>query len=152
MNIPELKRKFDAMVKKMKVNPDKGSSSIKNEWKTLMPDERKILRPFFTKQLWFELAKTIEATEAQFYWVELCNELSDESTEEGPIQPLYLSDNIKDIQVAKHFYDLRKNKVLENTNEELAKALSQIFGLNLKTMLSYINEPRRLSKAQPLLK
>lgn len=152
MNIPELKLAFDAMVDKMNSNPANGSESIKSQWKDLKPEERQTLKPFFIKQLWIELATTIEATERQFYWVELCNSLSDELTDEGPIQPLYLADKIKDIQIAKIFYELRRNGVLENTNEEIAKALAQLFGLNPKTILSYLNEPRRLAKAQSLLR
>jgi hypothetical protein len=66
------------------------------------------------------------------------------------ITHLNLTDNVKDVQIAKIFYDLKKSRKIDNSLFEIAKAVSQLFNLNFDTILSYLNNPSRFEKPQPL--
>jgi hypothetical protein len=150
MEIKKLKFLFDYLVKNINASPEDTYNFFKAEWPKLSYDEREILRAIIGSYVSADLLHDETYPEFQFYWLAILQEAKTEYQGDNYQGKFILSDTIKDIQIAKLFYDLKSHGYIENTIEELATLVSNLFGLKYSTIYSYLNDPKKLIKTKPL--
>jgi hypothetical protein len=149
MDILKLKTIFEQLVSKIETQPETAFTFLNNEWLNLAYAEKEVLRLFIDRYHDIVFKENKLNLENQLFLTEIFVVL--ESEGEFSTGKLFLNANVKDIQIAKLFYELKTNGCLLNTNEEIAGVIAKVFDKKFKTMLSYLNNPEKMTKANPLI-
>jgi hypothetical protein len=141
---------YDKMVADLNSNPGNVYDNFKAEWSKLNTVEQEVLKPFVGKYHTNVVSGNTISIEKQMYLTEIIVMMNLEYEGQRQHIKLNLSSSIKDVQIAKLFYDLKDKGYIENNYEDIATAVSNIFDVKFETMFSYLNNPARFDKAIPL--
>ena len=151
MNVANLKKVFESICAKIEKEPAGAFAHFKNEWSKLGLREKEVLVTFLNR----EYKKMYEENKSdlinQMHFTEIMVEIKFEYEGLNPMPKLRLDDDVKDVEIAKLFYLLRKYKRIYGSNEELAKIIAQLFDRNFETIFSNLSNPKRIEKAKSLL-
>jgi hypothetical protein len=150
MEVKKIKELFDYLVTNIHKDSEKTFSHFKAEWPKLTYDEREVLKGVIGSYITIDIIHDSNYPEYQFYWLAIFQEARTEYEGDHYKGKFILSETIRDTQIAKLFYDLKSHGYIQNTIEEMATLIANIFGLKHSTIYSYLNDPKKLSKAKPL--
>jgi hypothetical protein len=151
MDINKLKTIYEQLVSKIESKPETAFPFLNSEWANLTYAEKEVLRLFIDRYHDIVFKENKLNLENQFYLTEIFVIFEMEIEGEFSTGKLLLSPNIKDIQIAKLFYELKNRSHILNTSEELAGVIAKVFDRKFKTILSYLNNPEKMTKAVPLM-
>lgn len=150
MDINKLVAFYYQIVEKITSAPETAYDEFIKVWTLLTYEEKEVLKPFFYKFYLSIFDSDEMPIENKMFMTEIEVTIGLENEGNKSITHLNLTESVKDVQIAKIFYDLKKSGKIDNSLFEIAKAISQLFNLNFDTMLSYLNNPSRFDKSQPL--
>lgn len=151
MDIIKLKNIFEQIVSKIEKAPETTFEYFKKECSNLTYDEKEVLRLFIQRHHEEMFQESDLPLLNQFYFTEIYVHFDIEQEGFLPISKLRLSSTVDKVQIAKLFFDLKNNGHIQNTSEEIARAVANLFDLKFKTIFSYLNTPDKMEKAKPLL-
>jgi|SRR5450755_592384 len=142
MDMKKLINIFDQLVALIESdNPEKAFEFMISEYGKLQETEKDVLRPFIKRHFKKKYKEDKLSMAQQMYFVEIVNALREDKEGSELIATMKLTEKISDKQITKLFYELKTTGYIENTNTQIAQALSAIFNLNYNTVLSYLKNP-----------
>jgi hypothetical protein len=152
MEIHKLKTVYDKILSDIETSPESSYNNFEPVWKNLSIEEKSVLRQFIIRYFNATLGANNISLDKQFHLAHIATYVELDYNGNTAIPSLRLTENIKDVQIAKLFYDLKKAGYIDNTSEEIASSISNLFSLNFDTIFSYLSNPLRFEKALPLFK
>lgn len=145
-------------------NPQEGYLYFTEKWENLSNEDKPVLIDYVIEMCLERIAikdgfnqsminKTFSNYEVRLCCTAILKYLNEEAPPRKNLQ-FQLTGGIKDVDVAKLFYELKANGYLENNNEELAEIIASVFfDVKEKTILSYIKNPgTKFNNAKNLFK
>ncbi len=107
---------------------ESGYAYLQSEWAKLDEDDKELILPKILEGCSRVINNPGEINhKKEIFCRAAIKFLSDDSQGKTLYDKLSLAPNVKDIQVAKLFYELKTRGVIENTNEEIASVLQNVF-------------------------
>jgi|SRR5450432_1873412 hypothetical protein len=107
MDIHKLKMIYEQLISKIESKPETASAFLNSEWANLSYAEKEVLRLFIDRYHEIVFKENKLNLENQFFLTEIFVILDIESEGEFSTGKLLLNANVKDIQIAKLFYELK---------------------------------------------
>jgi hypothetical protein len=152
MKIHKLHSTFENIINTIDEDPQKGFDTYQLTITDYDYQDRSVLFHLFEKYLAFKSEHQSTPTTQILSLLKILVDLDMQLSGDSPIGSLTLGLGIKDVQIAKLFYDLKNSGVILSTYEEIANVISKIFGLKNKTLMSYLTNKKKMQKAKPLFK
>ncbi len=132
-------------------NSNKGFEYFLEKWNELSKENRDSLK-LALKIMCMQEMNNVDTITSSFFEFEKVSKYIDESETYFPDTEKFLTQNgANDKAIVKLFMELRSRGFIDNTNEEIAKLISNVFNIKYSTAYKYLKNPSEMGKTKNLL-
>jgi hypothetical protein len=129
----------------------KGFEYFLEKWGELDNEDIESLKTPLLTMCLKEMEIVNQLSDSYFEFQKVSNYLIENGEYIPEIKKFNLTNGTSDKAIVKLFMKLDDLGIINNTNEEIANLVSQVFDIKYKTALSYLNNPNQMDKTKDVL-